>query len=205
MKHPFSLPQEIAQEPIQTIFSRKKAKKWCYDKTQVNVLPFDQDGNITLEELFKVLPIRVFCLRFAYNTLTEKQAQWFAFDCAKFVLPYFENVYPNIHSVRKCIEVNEQYLLGNVDIKVLISAINTVNDTADTVVDTVVDTAAYTAADAADAVYYAASAAYDAADAYIDGAAADAVNTVIAAHNATDDFKPFVENWLKNLLKHQNN
>jgi hypothetical protein len=183
MQYPFSIPSQIAKEPIQTIFSRDYilANKGLYVK-EPNKLPFNQEGDITLEELFEVLQINEFC-KFFTIVLNKKQAQWFALDCAKFAWPYFEKVYPNIHSVRKCIEANEQYLLGNIDIEVLSSAIKAVR--------------------LRDAAYYAAYAAYAAFAAYAAYAADDAA---YAAADATqDDFKPFVKNWLKNLLNHQKN
>jgi hypothetical protein len=201
MEYPFSIPQEIAKEPICTIFSRDffLSKKIRFDKYKVEALPFCQNNHITLEKLFEVLPIRAFCRHLVKDILTEKQAQWFALDCAKFALPCFEYVYPYDDRVRNHINLSEQYLLGKVDIGTLIIKRATVD---------------ISVGHAANAVYAARTArntlhtsiACAACDAAVAAADAHAASSVRAAADATqDDFKPFVENWLKNLLKHQNN
>jgi hypothetical protein len=215
MKHPFSLPQEIAQEPIETIFSREFliANKGLYVE-EPNNLPFDQEGNITLWKLFEILPIKDFCCFLIHAILNSKQAQWFALNCAEFALPRFEEVYPDDDSLRNCIKMNEKALLGEISTYSVVYCAAHFAAAASS-------RAAADVADVADVAYYAAAAAADvsaaadattcdsAASAYTHAAVDAAYNAYLAAdaaaNAAQDSFKPFVKNWLNQLLNHQNN
>ena len=91
------------------------ANKGCYSEEQVNGLPFDRNGEITIEKLHKVLPIKDFSWFLAKKCeLTLEQKRRFALHCAKQVLPIFEKKYPNSNRVRACIEATEGYLNGTV-------------------------------------------------------------------------------------------
>jgi hypothetical protein len=164
------------------------ANKGCYSVDQVLELPFGKTDKITINGLFKALPIKDFnwfLVRKCKLTLTEKRL--FALHCAKQVLPIFENKYPNDSRVRDCIDATERYLNGNETLENL----KVFRDAADAAAD-----AAYAAAYAADAAYVA-YAAYAAAYAY--AAVAYAAND--AADAADDDaaYKLSILNFVKSL------
>jgi hypothetical protein len=160
--------------------------KGCYSVDQVLELPFGKTDKITINGLFKALPIKDFSwflVRKCELTLTEKRL--FALHCAKQVLPIFENKYPNDSRVRDCIDAAERYLNGNEtleNLKVFRASASAAAAAAD---------AAYAAAYAADA--YAADAAAAAAD--------DAYAAAYAADAADDDaaYKLSILNFVKSL------
>jgi hypothetical protein len=85
----------------------------CYSVKEVEAIPFDKNGNITLTKLHKSIPIKDFSwflVRKCELTLTQKRQ--FALHCAKHVLPIFEGKYPNDDRVRNCINVTEKFLNG---------------------------------------------------------------------------------------------
>jgi hypothetical protein len=87
-----------------------------------------------------------------YTELTLIQKQQLSLNCAKVVLPIYENKYPNDNRVRNCIEATEKYLKGEItkeELRTYAAAVYAAADTA----------AAYAAAYAADAAAYAAGAA----------------------------------------------
>jgi len=152
------------------------ANKGCYSEEQVNALPFDRNGEITIEKLHKVLPIKDFSWFLVRKCeLTLEQKRRFALHCAKQVLPIFEKRYPNDNRVRACIEATEGYLNGTVTREELNRARYAAHAAA-----YAADAAAAADAAYAAAAYAADAAAYAAAYAAYAAAAADAAYAAAA-------------------------
>ena len=177
----------------------------CYSTDQVLALPFSKSDKITINALFKVLPIKDFSwflVRKCKLTLAEKRL--FALHGAKQVLPIFENKYPNDSRVRDCIEATERFLNDNEtleNLKVFRDAAYAAYD------DYAAVYAAYAGADDdAYAASYAAAAAYAAA-AYADATSTDAyvANSYAAgvaddaAYDAAAAYKLSILNFVKSL------
>ena len=175
---------------MKTEFSKSYvlANKGCYEIEDVNVLPFDKEGNITAKTLFEVLPIKDFAW-FLVNgcELTTKQKQLFALECAKWVLPIYQKRYPNDTRVSDCINAIHLYLDGKMsseELEVKIDAAYATYATYDAATYATYATT-YAAYDAATyATYAAANAAY---------AAANAAN---AAANDANAFREFISNYV---------
>ena len=172
----------------------------CYSTDQVLALPFSKSDKITINALFKALPIKDFSwflVRKCELTLTEKRL--FALHCAKQVLPIFENKCPNDNRVRDCIDATERFLNGNETLENLRVFRDAAAAAAAYAAYAGADDAAYAAYYAADAAYYAAAAAYAAyyaaAAAYAAAAYADAA--AYAAYDAA--YKLSILNFVKSL------
>ena len=159
---------------MKTIFSKQYIlnNKGCYNKEQVEQIPFDEKEGITLKQLFEYLPIKDFNWFLCSGCrLTKLQIQLFALENATFVLPFYEKRYPNDKRVRDCVEYIKFFLEGNGDTDTLSIKRNDA------------DAAAAAAADAAAAAY---AAAYAAAAAAYAAAYADADAAYAAAYAAPD-------------------
>ena len=151
----------------------------CYTTDQVNALPFNDKGTITLSKLFKTVPIKDFTWFLTRKSgLTTKQNQLFAVHCAELVLHIYEDRYPNDKRVRECIDATKLYLNGDVSQEYLLDKRNAAADA-----DAAAADASYASAAAAGASAYAAYAA-DAADAAYAAYAADAADAASAAYAA---------------------
>src|SRR5690606_38169506 len=85
----------------------------CYSKPEVEKIKCINNKTITLKNLFRDLPIKDFTWWLAKKcdlTLTEKRK--LAIHCAEFVLPIFEEKYPNDGRPRKAIEAVKGVLDG---------------------------------------------------------------------------------------------
>ena len=78
-----------------------------------------QGGKNKVLQLFNTLHLVDFLKQFTQQVLPLESAKWFALDCAKLVLPRFEEWLPNDKRVRDCIEVGESYLNGKSNLKEL--------------------------------------------------------------------------------------
>ena len=190
---------------MKTIFSKQYIlnNKGCYNKEQVEQIPFDEKEGITLKQLFEYLPIKDFNWFLCSGCrLTKLQIQLFALENATFVLPFYEKRYPNDKRVRDCVEYIKFFLEGNGDTDTLSikrnAAAYAYADAADAD-DAAADAAdaAYAASAAADDAYaaaYAAAAASAAADAAADAAdaAADAAYAASADADAVAAYKEMI-------------
>ena len=184
---------------MKTIFSKQYIlnNKGCYNKEQVEQIPFDEKEGITLKQLFEYLPIKDFNWFLCSGCrLTKLQIQLFALENATFVLPFYEKRYPNDKRVRDCVEYIKFFLEGNGDTDTLSIKRNAADAAAYAASAAAADAAyaasadAYAAAAAAYAAAYAAAdaAAYAAADAAAYAAAADdAYAAAAAAYAASAD------------------
>ena len=173
-----------------------------------------QGGKNKVLELFNTLDSEAFVKQLIEGILPREAAKWFALDCAKFVLPFFEKRYPYDQRVTNCIEVNESFLKGKSTLKELsdvayfaLSASAAADldsyDTADNY-DACTAVNAAEAADAAEAASDAAEAASDAANAAAsDNAKPDAIFYAIEAAEAAiskDGMQAFIKNWIDNYF-----
>ena len=89
-----------------------------------------QGGEAKVLELFEKFnksPLQSFFLReLIERILPIESVKWFVLDCAKFVLPVFEQQYPNDKRLSNLIKVNESYLKGNSTLKQIKDACNEV-------------------------------------------------------------------------------
>ena len=138
-----------------------------------------QGGKAKVLELFNTLELEDFLNQLIKQILPLESAKWFVLDCAKFVLPVFEQQYPNDKKVKKCIELSESFLNGTGCLNKLVGACNTVySDFCDTDFDL---------------AYFIAAAAYDAAV----NAAADACHVAAYAYRVLiNEMQGFVKNWI---------
>ena len=166
-----------------------------------------QGGKNKVLELFNTLDSEAFVKQLIEGILPREAAKWFALDCAKFVLPFFEKRYPYDQRVTNCIEVNESFLKGKSTLKELSDvAYFALSASAAADLDSY-DTAdnydACTAVNAAEAAE-AAEAASDAANAAAsDNAKPDAIFYAIEAAEAAiskDGMQGFVNNWIDNYF-----
>ena len=190
---------------MKTIFSKQYIlnNKGCYNKEQVEQIPFDEKEGITLKQLFEYLPIKDFNWFLCSGCrLTKLQIQLFALENATFVLPFYEKRYPNDKRVRDCVEYIKFFLEGNGDTDTLSIKRNAAayayaaDADADAAAADAAD-AAYAASAAADDAYaaaYAAAAASAAADAAADAAdaAADAAYAASADADAVAAYKEMI-------------
>ena len=166
-----------------------------------------QGGKAKVLELFNTLGLGDFLQELTKQILTNEAGKWFALDCAKFVLPVFQEQRPNDKRVRECIEVLESYLKGKSTQEQLSIAAAYAADAA-CCADAAADAARYAAAAvaaaaAADAARYAADAGYAAVHYAADavhyaayaaryaGYAADA-----AADASNNEMQGFVKKWI---------
>ena len=86
----------------------------CYSKSEVEELKCINSKTITLKQLFRDLPIKDFTWWLAKKCdLTLTQKRQLAIDCADFVLPIFEEKYPEDQRPRKAIEAAKEVVKGN--------------------------------------------------------------------------------------------
>lgn len=101
------------------------SERGCYDRYEVNNLPFINNNRITLKTLFEGLPIKDFTwFLFRKCALTSKQKRQFAVHCAKQVVPIYEKNYPKDGRVRECIEATEQFINSDISRDELIVKVN---------------------------------------------------------------------------------
>ena len=184
-------------------------------------------GKDKVLELFDTLHLVDFLKQFTQQVLPLQAAQWFALDCAKFVLPIFEELHPDDKRVREeCIDVVESFLKGKSNFTQLSIAADAARASSydatrtasyhpdklrKVLIFTHFDnynayTAAFGAVDAAaaaaDSAHYAGAAAVDAAGLY--GIVADDAAGVNAAYSAyyasKDEMQGFVKNWIDNYF-----
>ena len=184
---------------MKTIFSKQYIlnNKGCYNKEQVEQIPFDEKEGITLKQLFEYLPIKDFNWFLCSGCrLTKLQIQLFALENATFVLPFYEKRYPNDKRVRDCVEYIKFFLEGNGDTDTLSIKRNDADAAAYAAADAAAYAASAAAADAAAdaaaaayaAAYAAAAAAYAAAYAAADAAAYAAADAAAYAAAADDAY-----------------
>ena len=142
-----------------------------------------QGGKGKVLELLNTLGSEAFVKQLIAGILPLEAAKWFVLDCAKLVLPRFEQQYPNDKKVKKCIELSESFLNGTGCLNKLVGACNTVySDFCDTDFDL---------------AYFIAAAAYDAAV----NAAADACHVAAYAYRVLiNKMQGFVKNWIDNYF-----
>ena len=149
-----------------------------------------QGGKNKVIELFNTLHSVDFLHELVEQVLPLQTAQWFALDCAKFVLPRFEEQYPSDKRVSNCIEVTESYLKVKSNLKPLSIAAPDARN---------VYSAAYSALDAADAAGLSAAYAvhYAGLSAARYGAAAAAyAGTAAYAATSKDEMQAFIKHWI---------
>ena len=157
-----------------------------------------QGGKAKVLELLNTLDLQAFVKQFTRQVLPRESSMWFFLDCAKLVLPFFEEQYPSDKRVRECIEVVESYLNGKSNLKAFSIADPDTRDVA---------RAAYSAFDAScDADNYnthtaacaacAAEAAVDAADFALDAGHYAAHSTYYAFPASKNEMQGFVKNWI---------
>ena len=104
---------------MKTIFDKTyiMANRGCYEHRQVDDIPFNDDNEITLKELFDYLPIRDFTWFLVMTCeLSTKEKQLFALHCASYVAPIYRKYYPNDSRVDDCIKATKQFLDGEITI-----------------------------------------------------------------------------------------
>ena len=144
-------------------------------------------------ELLNTLDLEDFLNQFVPQILPLESAKWFALDCAKFVLPRFEEQYPSDKTVRNCIEVNESFLKGTSTLDDLLKPSDGAFDAA----TAALDADNYNAYTAACAACYSSDGAYTAAYGAL-GAAYDATSSAVlkAYYGSKDEMQGFVKNWI---------
>ena len=132
-------------------------------------------------ELFNTLPLKKFLKELSKNILPLEAAQYFALNCAQWVLPVWQKQYPTDRSVENCVKALEQHLKGEVTVEEL-------RDAADVVYNTYLPTPYAADYIAAATAYWATIAAYDASYCTI-------------RVTSPEQMQAFVESWLKNYFK----
>jgi hypothetical protein len=164
---PYSVPQDL-QGKIQEGFQGGKAK---------------------VIELFENKNLKDVLKQIVQLVLPLKSAKWFVLDCAKFVLPRYEEQYPNDDTITKCIEVANKFLKLNsipecaLD-DILLDALESVN-------------IAYSDpyAPSGDAAW-AANAVYCAVSAAVSNEAQHAAAYYAADATPDDEMESFVKSWI---------
>ena len=159
-----------------------------------------EGGKDKVLELLNTLELDDFLKQFTQQVLPLKSLNWFSLDCAKFVLPIFEELLPNDKRVRKCIEINERYLNGKSNLKELAAAAAAAYSArfdADNYNAHTAACAAYAAFDAADLD---ACAAYFFAAPTINPAIAAAFSAFSAFSASKDEMQAFIKNWIDNYF-----
>ena len=136
------------------------SNRGCYSREKMLKVKCVSENNITLEKLFKDLPINDFTWFYVRKCeLTIEQKKRFALNCAKQVLPIFEKSNPKDLRVRECIEATELFLNGGLTKEDLLikkdSAAYAARDASATDTASAAAYAAYAAADAAAYASYA--------------------------------------------------
>jgi hypothetical protein len=83
----------------------------CYSIDKVHKIKCIDSKTITIDQLFRDLPIRDFCWWLVKKCdLTLNQKRQFAVYCAEYVLPIFEKEYPKDDRPRKAIEAAKKVI-----------------------------------------------------------------------------------------------
>ena len=143
-----------------------------------------QGGKNKVIELFENKNLKAVLRQLVQKVLPSEVAQWFALDCAKFVLPVFQEQCPNDKRVINCIQELENFLKGK-------STLNRVYETAAAAYDAAGDTCTF-------AAYSAAHAAYTLVDANTNSNYSSYFVNVVDAcyYDPNDEMQGFIKNWI---------